>query len=67
MENEQHTHNESCKTDDHNRHLCYLMCEGYHYAHKEDYKALVQDAQYRCQFCGRTAKAATNLCEPVAL
>ena len=47
--------------------LCYLMYEGMHYQQRADYKALVQDAQHRCQQCGRTAKQDKNLCMPVAL
>ena len=60
-------HNQACTTDIHEQHLCFLMYEGVHYEHPEQYKALVQDAQYRCQQCGRTAKDAKNLCMPVAL
>jgi hypothetical protein len=60
-------HNENCSTDGHNEHLCYLQYEGFHFADKAAYKALVQDAQYICRNCGRTAKNAANLCAPVAL
>jgi hypothetical protein len=60
-------HNESCTKDMHKEHLCFLMYEGFHFKNKEEYKTLVQDAQFRCQNCGRTAKSAENLCEPVDL
>jgi hypothetical protein len=49
------------------QHLCHLQHEGYHYGHREEYKALVQNAQYLCQNCGRTAKNAENLCAPKEL
>ena len=60
-------HNENCKDDKHKEHLCYLQYEGYHFSNKADYKALVQNAQFICRNCGRTAASAQNLCDPVAL
>ncbi len=57
-------HNQACSDDKHKEHLCFLQYEGYHYAHKPEYKALVQDAQFICENCGRTAKNAMNLCVP---
>ena len=59
--------NENCTNNLHNEHLCFLMCEGFHYKNKEVYKQMVQDANYRCQNCGRTAKSENNVCEPIAL
>lgn len=35
--------------------------------HPEDYKAMLQNARFRCQNCGRTATSDNNLCSPVAL
>ena len=60
-------HNAECTADAHNEHLCYLMCDGFHYSHKEQYKVMVQDANFRCQYCARTAKRAENLCAPIPL
>ena len=56
-----------CESGKHEEHLCYLMYEGYHYTNREGYRALVSDAQYICQNCGRTAKHEKNLCAPVKL
>jgi hypothetical protein len=67
MAEEKASHNESCESDLHNDHLCFLMCEGFHFKEKEAYKAMVQNAQYRCQNCGRTAESESNLCAPIAL
>ena len=61
------TGKQTCNDEKHKEHLCFLQYEGYHYAHKPEYKALVQDAQFICENCGRTAKQAGNLCAPVAL
>jgi hypothetical protein len=58
---------EPCDTEKHKEHLCHLQYEGYHYAHRAEYKSLVQDAQYLCRNCGRTAKSGANLCAPVQL
>lgn len=38
--------NESSESDVHNEHLCFLMCEGFHYNNKDAYREMVQDAQY---------------------
>jgi hypothetical protein len=43
------------------------MYEGFHYSRKDEYRALVQDAHFRCENCGRTARSADNLCAPVEL
>jgi len=67
MAEENMQHNTACGDAEHGKHLCFLMYEGYHLNSKEAYKALVQDAEFRCQKCGRTAKAAGSLCEPVRL
>ncbi len=64
MDEKTREHNEQCGDEKHKKHLCFLQYEGYHYGHKPEYKALVQDAQFICQNCGRTAKSADNLCAP---
>jgi len=61
------SHNVSCADAEHGKHLCFLMHEGYHLSNKQGYRELVQDAQFRCQQCGRTAKSAGSLCDPIAL
>ena len=60
-------HNKTCSDAEHGRHLCFLMYEGYHLNNKEGYKALVHEAEFRCEHCGRTAKNAGSLCAPVRL
>ena len=67
MAEEKTLNNESCASDVHNEHLCFLICDGFYETNKEAFKAIVQDAQYRCQICGRTAKNENNLCDPVTL
>ena len=67
MSKPQPEHNTACTSPEHREHLCALMYEGFHYDHRDEYKAMVQDAQFRCQGCGRTAKLAKNLCDPVEL
>lgn len=57
----------ACPPDAHMQHLCHLQYGGYHYSHPEEYKALVQNAQFLCQNCGRTAQKAENLCAPKEL
>jgi hypothetical protein len=67
MAEEKCSDNKSCGSDSHNEHLCFLMYEGFHFKDKEGYKEMVQNAQYRCQNCGRTAKSEQNLCDPIPL
>jgi hypothetical protein len=43
------------------------MYDGFHFTHPAEYKAMVQDAQYRCQNCGRTAHQRDQLCNPAPL
>jgi hypothetical protein len=60
-------HNVECKSPAHEKHLCHLMYEGFHYSHPQEYKEKVQNAQFRCQNCSRTANQEEDLCAPVAL
>ena len=64
MTEQKMTHNSGCQHAQHSTHLCFLMYEGFHLQNREEYKALVQDAQFRCQSCGRTAKSQESLCMP---
>lgn len=60
-------HHEACTNPKHDQHLCFLLHEGFHFSRPAEYKAMVQQAEYRCQNCSRTARDATRLCEPIAL
>lgn len=63
-----HTHTSGCRDPHYTlEHLCCLMYEGFHLSHPKAYKAMVQDARYRCRHCGRTAHSPDNLCGPVLL
>ena len=58
--------NEHC-TGNHDEHLCYLMSQGFHISDEQEFKALIEDARYRCDHCGRHAKSDINLCVPMHL
>jgi hypothetical protein len=60
------THNAEC-AQKHDDHLCFLMYQGFHLSHPDEYRKMVQNAQYRCQNCSRTAESADHLCEPIKL
>ncbi len=60
-------HKDDCDDPQHDKHLCYLMYEGFHFQNPEAYKELVQDAHFRCQQCGRTARSRDSLCMPEGL
>lgn len=67
MIEEKMTNNESSASDVNYEHLCFLICDGFYETDKEAFKAMVQDAQYRCAICKRTAKNEKHLCDPVPL
>ncbi|MHC4672385.1 MAG: hypothetical protein ACYTF1_01800 [Planctomycetota bacterium] len=67
MAEKQLDHNTECQSSSHGQHLCFLMHDGFHYGNREEYKAMVRDANYRCQNCARTAKDDKYLCAPVEL
>jgi hypothetical protein len=52
---------------DHENHLCYYQNMGMVEADLDHYKELVKDGKFVCANCGRVAKEAKNLCNPVAL
>jgi hypothetical protein len=49
----------------HKHHLCAMVQRGDHTL--EQIKDLVRDPKFMCKHCGRAAKDAANLCEPVPL
>lgn len=53
--------------DRRNDHLCHLAEQYYHVREPLRFRALVRDPQFKCQFCGRTARQAHSLCYPAAL
>ncbi len=67
MAEEKITHNTECKSESHSKHLCYIVSQGFHLSNVEEYKALVKDAEFECRHCGRLAKNADSLCEPIRL
>jgi hypothetical protein len=48
---------------DHEKHLCHITG----LRNMRTVGALAKDAQYVCAICGRAAKHAVNLCEPVKI
>lgn len=59
--------NSECGSTRHNQHLCYFVSQGFHLSDKEEYKTMVENPQFKCQHCGRSARSEENLCEPVKL
>ncbi len=56
-------------TDDHKRHLCYLVARK-GILMEDDLKTLidlVSKANFVCSTCGRAATRAENLCHPIKL
>jgi len=56
-----------CCTGVHTEHLCYMVSQGFHVSDEQEYKALVEDAEYKCRRCGRVAGSNGSLCVPVHL
>ncbi len=57
----------SCEPVAHTKHMCLLMREEFHLNYPAEFKELVQNAEYRCNNCGRTVKNSANVCAPVSL
>lgn len=67
--------NENCESHGHEQHLCYLVAQAVLHQEPlaccggwpipEGREDLVRDPHYRCAECGRVARRAENLCEPV--
>ena len=60
-------HDMECRTGVHTEHLCYIISQGFHLTEKQQYMVLVEEPEYRCVHCSRTAKSDANLCVPVLL
>jgi hypothetical protein len=56
-----------CSGPTHNEHMCALADEYFHVNCPDQYRAMVKDAEFKCLFCGRTAKSKSNLCYPAEL
>jgi hypothetical protein len=56
-----------CEAEGHVRHLCKLTEDFFHLRNAEEYREIVKSAEFKCQFCGRTAKSEENLCYPIEL
>lgn len=64
---ETRTHNTECHTETHTDHLCYMISQGFHLSDEQEYKALVDNPEFKCHHCGRTARSGANLCVPARL
>ena len=60
-------HRGQCVATRRERYLCHLTDQYLHIRDPEQFRAMVLDPQYACEFCGRTAHSAHNLCYPVPL
>ncbi|MBN1972780.1 MAG: hypothetical protein JW787_04030 [Sedimentisphaerales bacterium] len=67
MLTELYHNNTECKSEDHDKHLCYLTSQGFNLSDPDEFKALTDNPQFRCQHCGRKANSDNNLCAPVPI
>jgi len=51
----------------HDDHLCLLAEQYYHIHEPVRFRSLVRNPRFKCEFCGRTAAQARNLCYPAPL
>ena len=64
MSEENNIPDSPCENEGHSEHLCILTNQYLHINDPEKYRAIVRDPEFKCQFCGRTAKSDQNLCYP---
>jgi len=60
-------HNSGCGSPQHKEHLCYFVSQGFQLSDAQEYKWMVENPQFKCQHCGKVARCADNLCEPVKM
>ncbi len=60
-------HNTECKSEDHDKHLCYLVSQGFHLSDAEAFEDLTNKPKFTCKHCGRKANSDQNLCVPVPI
>lgn len=58
---------QSCVVVRHRGHLCRLADQYFHIREPEQFREMATDPRYACEFCGRTAHEAHNLCYPMPL
>jgi len=56
-----------CRREGHSRHLCSLADSYFHIHCPDEFRQVAKSPGFKCQFCGRTAKYAENLCYPAEL
>jgi hypothetical protein len=59
--------NTECSSEQHSRHLCFLMNNDFHHTNKEEFQEMVSVPEFICKNCSQTAKEAANLCNPEKL
>ena len=57
--------NTECKSNNHGKHLCYFISQGFHFTDKDEYMAMIENPQFMCMHCGRVAHSDKNLCRPI--
>jgi hypothetical protein len=67
MSEDDYVPNSRCENEGHSRHLCILTDQYFHLNDPEKYREMVREPEFKCKFCGRTAKSDRNLCYPVEL
>ncbi|OHB75504.1 MAG: hypothetical protein A2Z25_07240 [Planctomycetes bacterium RBG_16_55_9] len=56
-----------CSRAGHNKHICALADQYFHINCADEYRVMIKEPQFKCQFCGRTAKSDKSLCYPADL
>ena len=67
MMSRQITQGQRCNATEHDSHLCRLTEQYYHVREPAHFREMVLTPQFKCDFCGRTAANAHNLCYPRTL
>ena len=62
-----HNHNSEHHFSTHNRHLCYLVSQGFDLSDGDEYESLVSEPAFKCETCKRIACSRDYLCRPVSL
>ena len=58
---------ERCAVDEHHEHLCQLAEKYYHVHEPQQFRAMVLNPRFKCEYCGRAAAEPSCLCYPTPL
>ncbi len=67
MSKEKNLPKEPCNNSGHKEHMCSLTSEFFHVNKADQFREMVKEPDFKCQFCGRVSKKEKHLCYPTEI